>query len=700
MSSKITRREFLVTGAAATVGATLVACQPKTVIVEVEKEKVVKETVEVEKVVKETVEVEKVVKETVVVETVKEVQVTPEPTPSGYRESPMLAAKVKAGELPPLEERLPLEPLVLAIRTQLGEGIGRHGGTLTSLSHLADSEDRVMYSGGRVAMWDRVDKSYVPDIASWWKLSDDYKALTIRLRKGMKWSDGHPFTTDDVRFWWEDFILNEEVTPTVPDQYAPKGLAATLVIEDDFTFRFDYQEPYVGAVDSLEIAPWVPKHYLKNWHIKYNPDANKLAQEEGYSEWWEVLTAHNDTEYYQVDPDRPVLQPWIVYELDEVGTRRGERTPYYWKVDPEGNQLPYVDYHDNIKLTSGEIQIAKTIAGEYNFGGAYTVGLGSYPLVKENEEKGDYTVYLHKGDPWASSPSWCFNYTSDDEVLAEIFQDLRFRKAISYSLNREEFNQLFNLGLAVPRQGLPTPAWSFYEEGMDQYYIEYDVDLANQLLDEMGLEWDEKNEWRLRPDGERLSLLWEGLVRDMDQMEWIFAQWVPLGIHVDVKTVANELFQEHRAANLLDLVSWGSGGPQEVGSHGRYPIRLMPPWHWHGCCDMGGMDWRVWYESDGEEGKEPPQIIKDLFDVVAEWQAEPLGTDRYMELGREMIRINAENLWWFVVTGLAPGKMWGPGFSVAGNEVRNVRDPEPNQGWWLPELLWIDESLVPAHRKL
>ena len=95
---------------------------------------------------------------------------------------------------------------------------------------------------------------------------------------------------------------------------------------------------------------------------------------------------------------------------------------------------------------------------------------------------------------------------------------------------------------------------------------------------------------------------------------------------------------------------------------------------------------------------EPPQIIKDLFDVVDAWQAEPLGTDRYMELGREMIRINAENLWWFVVTGLAPGKMWGPGFSVAGNEVRNVRDPEANLGWWLPELLWIDESLVPAHR--
>jgi peptide/nickel transport system substrate-binding protein len=388
----------------------------------------------------------------------------------------------------------------------------------------------------------------------------------------------------------------------------------------------------------------------------------------------------------------PVLAPFIVGPADSTGTRVAERNPYYWKVDSEGNQLPYVDYYERILVGSREILEAKAIAGEYNFGGAWA-DLANFPLLVENEEKAGYTVRAYPGLLWGGSVSWAYNYTSKDPVLREIFNDLRFRQAMAYAINREEFGEVFNLGLTQPRQAAPPSDWSFYDESMGQNYIEYNPELANQLLDEMGLEWDENHEWRLRPDGQRLTLNTEIGQEGHRPGEWEFITryWTAIGIEVKFKQVDQALYGQHLLANDLDIGTWGAGGPSEAVSHARFPIRLAPPWHWRDCCALAGIPWYDWWDSNGEKGEEPPEIIKELYSLVEAWQAEPIGSERYVELGRELVRINGENIWYNVVTGSTPSISHAIVVSAIDNSVKNVRDPEANAGWWLIEMLWIEE---------
>ena len=666
------------------------------------------EVVEVTVVTEKEVEVvvEKEVPVEVTVEIAREVEITPAPTPSGYHQSPMLDERVASGELPRVEERLPLNPLVMIPREELGETIGQYGGTLSVMGTNPGSPESdgaewgaggVYEDGvGHVAYYDMADRRFYPDVADRWELSDDFRTLTIHLREGIRWSDGELLTTEDVRFWWEDIVLNENLTPVMPAYYAPTGEPMQVIIDDPLTFRFVYPEPYVAAADRLaDLRPWEPKHYLSQWHIKYNEDANELAQSEGFTEWWEAVLARSNewgniaAEYL---PEVPCMRAYIPHPADSTGNVLSERNPYYWKVDPEGKQLPYVDYYERVLVGNRELLEAKAVAGDYNFGGAWA-DLANYPLLIENAEEAGYNVRLYPSWNWGGSISWAFNYTSKDPVLKEIFNDLRFRQAMSYAIDRAEYNEIFNLGLSEIRQACPPAHFSFHDPEMCKKYIEYDVDKANELLDDMGLEWDANHEWRLRPDGQRLTLYTEiGLLGFRSgEFDWLVGEWEDVGVEINWKEVDQALYTEHLLANDLDIPTYGAGGPDEPTSHANYLIRLVPPWHWNTCCAMAGLAWYDWWQSGGERGEEPPEIIQDLQAVMSEWLAEPLGTEHYMELARELVEINAENLWYFVIVGPAPGVSHAICATAAADNVRNLRDPEANGGWWDIALLWIEE---------
>lgn len=682
----------------------LVACAaPTPQVIEKEVEVTVVTEKEVEVVVEKEVEV------AVTVEVAKEVEVTSVPPPAAYHQSPMLDEMVASGELPPVEERLPVNPMVLAPRPELGETIGKYGGMLSAMAINPSAVDSfggnwgeggaLGYSAG-CAYKHLGDNKLYENICDWWELSDDFRTLTMHIREGIRWSDGEYLTTEDVRFWWEDVMLNEQVTSVIPNFYAPTGEPMQVIIDDEYTFRFVYPERYVAATDRLNgLNPWLPKHYLKSWHNAYNEDADALAQEEGFGEWWEAFMAHGggDLEGFSTlaayGHELPRMNRYIIGEADATGNRIHHRNPYYWKVDPEGNQLPYVDYYEIALVGSREVMEAKSVAGDYNFGGAWS-DLTNYSLLVENAEQAGYTVRLYPGGMnWGGSITWSYNYTSKDPVLREIFNDLRWRQAMAYALDREEFNQIFNLGLSEPRQACVPATWSFADPSICYNYVDHDVDLANELLDEMGLEWDENNEWRLRPDGARLTL-----VTDIGQeghrageFEFLVGEWAEVGVEVKWNQVEQSLYSERLLANDLDIGTWGAGGPDEATSHAIFPIRLVAPWHWRSCCALAGRDWYDWWESDGERGEEPPEIIRDLYDVLDEWQAEPLGTERYLELGHEMALMNSENIWWNMVVGPTPSISHAICATAVANEVQNMRDPEANGGFWEVDLLWLDE---------
>jgi len=571
---------------------------------------------------------------------------------------------------------------------------GRYGGELSSV--VADptanlfeiSNARGAALAGRNYDLDNI----VPVAVESFELSTDSRELTIHLRAGTRWSDGAPFTTADVRFWYEDILLNEELTPVIDQDLAPGGTPLQLEVQDDYSFKLTFAVPYPSVIDILpSLALWAPKHYLQQWHVNYNDEADAQAQAENFDAWYEAYEFHADSGETQQDPDLPVLGAWIFAKQDTQGNTTYTRNPYYWTVDADGHQLPYIDTLRKVVVENREVLTAKVLGGEGTHH-SWFLSLADFPLYKQNEESGNFTARLHP-DLRASEMGFAFNYTHPDEVLRALFNTLEWRQALSHAIDRDEINELRFAGRGVPRNPIMHPGPSFWEEGMDQYYTTYDPALANELLDGIGLGYDSDGKFRLRPDGEALTLTMEVDAGRADLSEvanLIKSYWAAVGINMNVKGQDQQFFMQRMRANEHDIGVWAIGGSSEPYSRQNEPIRYRPPWHWS-STPLGGPLWRQWLDTDGAEGLEPPDVIKELWDITVQWQAEPYGTERYKELGRQMLQINAENVWAIGTVGLVPRP------SVIRNTVRNHPQADDilsiEYGMWThyqPAQWWID----------
>ena len=362
----------------------------------------------------------------------------------------------------------------------------------------------------------------------------------------------------------------------------------------------------------------------------------------------------------------PTLNAWAYEKQDQQGNRTYSRNPYYWMVDTEGNQLPYADAIERVVVENKEVLTAKILAGEGTHH-MWFLSLANYPLYKQNEAKGNYTTNLYP-DLRASEMGFCFNYTHKDEVLRKLFNELKWRQAMSHAINRAELNELRFAGQGIPRQPIMHPGATGYKEGVtDQYYTKFDTAEANKLLDEIGLKWDADKKFRLRPDGKPLALTMEVDAGRADLSEvcnLIKGYWAKVGINISIKSQDQQFFMQRMRANDHDLGVWAIGGSSEVYSRQNEPIRYRPPWHWTNT-PLGGPLWRQWFDTSGKEGLEPPEIIKKLWDVSEKWRQEPLGTPEYTKLSEQMLQINAENCWCIGTVGLVPR------VGIMKNTVRN-----------------------------
>ena len=285
--------------------------------------------------------------------------------PSGegkYKEAPQLAAQVQAGTLPPVEERIPVDPMVITP----WESIGQYGGTWNSgLLGRADSA-WVSRSMGNdpLLRWAPDLNSIIPNIAKSWQISEDGKVFTFDLRKGMRWSDGAPFGADNFVWWYEKALLNTELTPTVTSWMRPGGVVGKVEKVDDVTVKFIFEYPNGLFIQRMgSNTPFVASHYMEQFHIEFNKEAvEKMVADQQLESWMALYSDKNDR---MNNPDKPEILAWEVTVPVSQGTQMvAERNPYYWKVDPEGNQLPYIDklvYHvaENV-----EVLVLKTLNGE------------------------------------------------------------------------------------------------------------------------------------------------------------------------------------------------------------------------------------------------------------------------------------------------------------------------------------------------
>lgn len=599
-----------------------------------------------------------------------------------YNQAPMLTALVDAGKLDPLEQRLPEEPQIL----EPIEEIGQYGGTMHVFTTAADSilGPHMILMGDALLRIAPDLSTILPSIAKDWEYSEGGKTLTLYLRKGMKWSDGAPFTAEDIMFWYEDILLNDELVPAKPSSWTPGGELLQVEKIDDYTVRFNFVAPYplmevrIAHWEGQQCAEWLvaagpyaPKHYLTQFHLKYNPEADELAKEEEYEHWYQLFLAKARCDFgMPMSVGLPTLSAYVCKEK-ETDYLIYERNPYYWKIDPEGNQLPYIDRYRVKVVENAEMIEAKIMTGEVDFEGQY-VTLENYPLYKKNAEKAGYRVLLY--DNSYSSNVWIqWNQTVKDLVLREIFQDVRFRRALSLAIDREEISEILFFGLAEPRQISVLDDSMYFEPEFATAYIEYDPERANQLLNEMGLEWDENHEYRLRPDGERLGAILEYTVVEPCEtpvLEMVKEYWEKVGFDMTLKEEDISLYGTRIGANEVQM-----GDHQACAATDVLFIQWASAWFpwragWEATWCIG---WGAWYASGGESeiGVEPPAQIKRLLEIYEEMQI-TLDKDKLIQLGKEVSRGFAENLWSGIGTVRVPYPL------IVKNNLRNV----PEKGIW------------------
>lgn len=599
-------------------------------------------------VVTQIVEKEKVVEvEKVITATPAAASETAVPAAPQGNESPVLAEQVAAGKLPPLEERLPDSPFivgpgVLASKEALPDWQpGIYGGTMRFAHNGAFSPDPfVMITDNWVETGDELHMAdWKPNIAEKIDVSPDYTTYTFVIRRGLKWSDGEPVTTEDVRFAWEDVQLNEDITPGGPPSiFRTPGASdpMQLSIVDDYTFTITFSKPYPSfPLYIAHAGGWPtymnslkPKHFLQQFHADYaDPAALKaeLTKAKLADDAWAELFRLKDAANWDIGTGTktiglPVLLPWMMVS-NENGVITWERNPYYWKVDVEGRQLPYIDRLVSVSVGSVEMLNMRGIAGDLDF---IREGpdLQKVPLYKEHEAQNNTKVWISAP---TSNNALYLNYNIDDPILKPVFSDIRFREALYYAINQETIIEDLYLGFA--------------EQPLMVAPLTYDPAKAEATLDEMGMTKGADG-MRTAPDGQPFQFVIEAAPLTADVIpsaELVVADLQAVGLNVSLKQVDNALLNQRGANNEVQAEFGWEHISQWVANPSYLPCN-------GGMCMLAPL-WAQWHNTDGKEGVEPPDGIKRLYEIAAKRNTVAPDSPEDQALYNELLQNFAENHW-------------------------------------------------------
>ena len=413
---------------------------------------------------------------------------------SQYSEAPMLAEMVSAGDLPPVDERLPVDPMVMPV----ADTTGNYGGTFRrGFKGVSDRWGPTKMQDRGLSWYDQ-NLNMQPRMAESWEINDDASEWTFHLRKGMSWSDGTPFTTEAIRWWWEEDETNTTISPSIGGTWVsgPDRTPMELEIVDDSTVTFKFPLPnplYVYRLGRQTRNLYLPGHYLEQFHMELTDDQDGLqaqVEEAGFNSWEEYYT---DRRWWYLNPDLPSIGPWISKNELSNELFLMERNPYFFGVDSDGRQLPYIDDVAHRLFETNDVFDLRIINGEIDFQARH-VNIGNFTLYKENEENGDYKVFL--GSAYGHSAIQ-LNQSTKNERLNEFFNVRDVRIALSVAVDRVSINELVWDGLMTPRQYSPLESSVQAYPKQANAWIEYDPDLANQLLDDAGYAEKDNDGFRL-----------------------------------------------------------------------------------------------------------------------------------------------------------------------------------------------------------
>ncbi len=599
------------------------------------------------------------------------------------KEAQALADAVAAGDLPALADRLPLNPMVVQPFERVGQYGGEMraalmgGGALNMMHRYQGYEPLVRYTPDFTGV--------IPNVAESFEANEDATVYTFKLREGHKWSDGHPFTTDDIMFFYEDVLLDPELTVSAPTPLRTLGGdIAKFEKVDQTTFRIVFPEP--NGLLPLRMA-WAnddrstrtPRHYLEQFHIKYNPDADQIAKDRGLTGWVQLFQIMSGTsvdgEIFK-NKDMPTLYAWkIIQPIGESSEYTiADRNPYYFKVDTDGNQLPYIDRLSYAVVADNEVLLLKVLQGEIDVLDQWIATPANRAVLYDGQEAGKFGFYTTTSTE-PNEMVFQFNMTHPDPVKRALFQNKDFRIAMSHALDRQAIIDTVFIGQGAPAQPSIRPEDPLYNEQLATQYTEFDPARANELLDTILPNKDGEG-YRLLENGNRLTVVFEidqARQTFVDAFQLVLPMFRAVGIDTQMRSMDRSLWTVRvREGGEYDATVHKFGGNSGISAV------LDPRYYFPNTTEaFYAKGWQIWYNNpDSPDAVEPGEETKRQFELYN--QVRQTGDqDEQRALMAEIIQIAADQFYVFGVT------LPMDGYGVVTNRINNMPPSMPNS-WGYP----------------
>ncbi len=603
---------------------------------------------------------------------------------------PMLRERIEAGHLPPLAQRLPSPPKVTHPIEDI-QTVGRHGGDVTVLmSRARDTRIVFVYAYARLVGWTH-DLRIEPDILEKVEVTED-RIFTLHLRPGHRWSDGKPFTTEDFRYWWEDIASNKDLTPFgPPSEILVDRRAPTVEILSETVVRYSWDRPNPYFLPALAgprpVMIYSPSHYLRQFHARYaEPEQLRRKVQAAGQRGWAQLHNRVDNGRDFDNPELPTLQPWVPTTSMPAERFVFVRNPFFHRVDPEGRQLPYLD-RIVMQVADSRLIPAKTGAGESDLQSRY-IRFDNYTFLKDAEQRNNFDVRLWKNGTGAQLALYP-NMNATDPVWRALNRDVRFRRALSLAINRDEINQVVYFGLANPSQNTVLPESPLFRDKYRDAWAAFDVRQANRLLDDLGLNRRDRAGTRLLPDGRPLEIIVETAgesTEETDVLQLVADSWKRVGVKLFSRPSQLEVFRNRiYAGDAVMVISKGidNGIPTPAMAPGELVPIEQTQYQWP--------KWGQWFKTRGGSGEEPDMpVARELMDLLRVWQSATGDAERTKTWDR-ILEIHAENVF---TIGLIAGVQQPV---VVRRTLRNVPkealfnwDPGAFLGIYNPDLFWLE----------
>jgi len=584
---------------------------------------------------------------------------------SPYQEAPMLAEQVKAGKLPTVEKRLPANPMVV----QPEEKTGIYGGTWHMVMLKGDRNFMFRTFGYEgLVRWDSQWTRVVPNLAQSIEVNAAVTEYTFHLRQGIHWSDGEPFTADDIMFWYEAVFLNKDLNPAPAPYLVINGKPVVVVKKDDYTVVFQFAAPYGIFLQRLASPPAMTitnfaRHYYTQFHKDYNPNIADVIAKEGVKTWVELMQKKAPpVTTFNLNWEAPTLNPWKLasdfYSNDS--TLKGVRNPYYWKIDTDFNQLPYID---KLEFAIVKDATAMTEMASKGLVDMQNRQLGEAITDPNSQKQGGYHLFNTVGSD-SNAVVIALNMNHADPIKRSIFQNREFRIGLSYAINRPKISAL------EPYQAAPIPESPLYNKQLAKQYTEYDVPKANSSLDNAGYTQRDADGFRLGPDGKRISfkiIRPDSSATAANPLKQIQDDWKAVGIEMTVEVVPRPDAEALYAKNQFDGTVWSGDGGFDVILEPRYYFPFSN-------ASLYATLWAKWYYSPQDPtAEEPPAIIKQQMQLYSQIQA-TADVDQQIVLMKQILEIAADQ---FYVIGLYHP---ATGYGVVKNNFHNVPSSMPDSG--------------------